>query len=181
MNKALLPLIGFSVVVGLFFFVLDRMNTGEYNPRDIPTQFIGQPAPQFDLPSLFDPAKRVRNADMDGKVWLVNVWGTWCAQCWQEHDYLVFLSQQGIPIVGINWRDDALEAKAFLRNKGNPFVAVGSDPHSDAVIDWGVYGAPETFLIDAEGIVREKHTGPMSPQVWAEKFKPYYEQTKAKL
>lgn len=174
MNKALAPLIGFVALALLFYLVLDRMNSGEYNPRDIPTEFIGKQAPAVDLPSLFDSNERVRSADMAGKVWLLNVWGTWCAQCWQEHDYLVYLSRQGVPIVGLNWRDDAAEAQGFLQKKGNPFLMVGFDPQSDAVIDWGVYGAPETFLIDADGVVREKVTGAMHPGVWQEKLASFF-------
>lgn len=175
MNKAIAPLVGFIVLAGLFYLVLDRMNKGEYNPRDVPTQFIGKQAPAFDLPDLYDMNKRVRSADMQGKVWLLNVWGTWCAECWKEHDYLVHLKRRGVPIIGINWRDDAQEALGFLRDKGDPFVGVGFDPQSDAVIDWGVYGAPETFLIDAQGIVREKHTGQMHPGAWEKTFAKYFD------
>ena len=88
---------------------------------------------------------------------------------------MIHLAQtEGVPIIGINWRDDAAEARAMLARMGNPFLKVGFDPNSNAVIDWGVYGAPETFLIDAEGVIREKHTGAMRPQVWDEKFKAYF-------
>jgi cytochrome c biogenesis protein CcmG/thiol:disulfide interchange protein DsbE len=112
---------------------------------------------------------------MAGKVWLLNVWGTWCPECWKEHEYLIHLAKRKqVPIIGINWRDDAAEAKAMLKRLGNPFQQIAFDPTSDAVIDWGVYGAPETFLIDADGIVREKHTGAVNSRVWEEKFKSYF-------
>lgn len=175
MTKAAIPLAIFIAMAGLFWYVLGQMNEGEYNPRDVPTQFIGREAPRFELPDLFDMDKTVRSADMAGEVWLLNIWGTWCPECWKEHDYLLHLARrEGVPIVGLNWRDDAAEAKSMLNRLGNPFVKVGFDPQSDAVMDWGVYGAPETFLIDADGIVREKHTGALGPAVWDEKFRRYF-------
>ena len=178
MNRAIIPLAIFLALAGLFWFVLGKMNEGEYNPREVPTQFIGRSAPEFALPDLFDPSRTVRTADMAGQVWLLNVWGTWCPECWKEHDYLLHLARrEGVPIIGINWRDDAAEAKAMLARLGNPFQMIGFDPNSNAVIDWGVYGAPETFLIDAAGVVRAKHTGAMNPQVWQEKFQAYFAAT----
>jgi len=174
MNKAVIPLIIFVAMAGLFMVVLNKINQGEYNPRDIPTEFIGRTVPQFDLPDLLDAGNRVTAEQFTGKPWLLNVWGTWCAECWKEHAYLLHLSSQGIPIVGINWRDEDAEAIKFIEQKGNPFVAIGADPKSDAVIDLGVYGAPETFLIDANGIIREKHKGALIPPVWDQKFAPYF-------
>ena len=178
MTRAALPLAFFIALAGMFWYVLGQMNEGEYNPREVPTQFIGREAPSFVLPDLFDPASEVRSADMSGRVWLMNVWGTWCPECWKEHEYLLHLARvKRVPIVGLNWRDDAVEAKAMLARLGNPFIKVGFDPQSDAVIDWGVYGAPETFLIDADGIVRAKHAGAMTNAVWHEKFAPYFAPT----
>jgi len=174
MNKAAIPLAIFIGLVVLFAFMLRQMNDGEYNPRDIPTEFIGKPAPSFDLPSLFDAQANVTSAAQAGKPWLLNVWGTWCAECWKEHDYLLTLHRRNIPIIGLNWRDEAAEAKKFLAQKGNPFKAVGFDPNSNAVIDWGVYGAPETFLIDANGMIRVKHKGALNEQVWQEKFASFF-------
>jgi cytochrome c biogenesis protein CcmG/thiol:disulfide interchange protein DsbE len=175
MTRAIVPLALFLALAGLFWFVLGKMNEGEYNPRDVPTQFIGRTAPEFVLPDLMDPSRSVSPSDMAGKVWLLNVWGTWCPECWKEHEYLIHLAKRKqVPIVGINWRDDAAEAKAMLARLGNPFLMIGFDPNSNAAIDWGVYGAPETFLIDAEGVVREKHTGAVTPKVWDEKFKSYF-------
>ena len=174
MNRAAIPLLIFLGLAGLFLFVLGQMNEGEYNPRDVPTEFIGKAAPHFSLPDLFDPQSQVRPEDYKGKVWLLNVWGSWCVECWREHEYLLLLKQRGIPIVGINWRDDANEAKSMLNRLGNPFDKIGVDPHSDAVIDYGVYGAPETFLIDADGIIRVKHKGALHEQAWNEKFAAYF-------
>ena len=114
MTRAAIPLAFFVALAGMFWYVLGQMNEGEYNPREVPTQFIGREAPRFELPDLFDPEVKVRSADMAGQVWLLNVWGTWCPECWKEHDYLLHLAQrEGVPIVGLNWRDDAAEAEAM--------------------------------------------------------------------
>jgi cytochrome c biogenesis protein CcmG/thiol:disulfide interchange protein DsbE len=111
---------------------------------------------------------------------LINVWGTWCPECWKEHAFLNRLSkEEGVTLVGIDWRDEREEAKAFLAKKGNPFVAVGFDPESEAIMDWGVYGAPETFVIDKQGMIRKKHTGPLYPQIWESEFKPLLKQLEA--
>lgn len=180
MNRAVIPLVIFLAMAGLFMFTLDKMEDGEYNPRNIPTEFIGRAAPRIQLPDLFDADKIVDSEEFKGQVWLMNVWGTWCAECWREHPYLVKLvDREQIPIVGIDWRDERPDALNMLTRLGNPFIRIGFDPDSSAVIDWGVYGAPETFLIDAEGIVREKHTGPMSEPVWQDTFKPYFDEARA--
>lgn len=175
MNKAVIPLLLFLALAGMFWFVLGQMSEGEYNPREVPTQFIGRAAPAFELPDLLDNSRTVSPSNMVGKVWLLNVWGTWCPECWKEHEYLLHLARrEGVPIIGINWRDEATDAKAMLARLGNPFSRIAFDPNSDAVIDYGVYGAPETFLIDADGIVREKHAGALTPHVWNSKFKRYF-------
>ena len=174
MNKAAIPLIIFLLLAGLFLVVLQKINKGEYNPRHIPTEFIGEQIPALDMPNLLDKNDRVLTSDYQGKVWLLNVWGSWCAQCWKEHAYLMHLSKQGVPIVGINWKDEEAEALRMLQGEGNPFTEIGFDPKSEAVIELGVYGAPETFLIDAEGLIRVKHTGPMTPQVWQQQFQSYF-------
>ena len=177
-TKALIPLALFLLLAGLFYFTLGKINRGEYDPRDIPTEFIGRPAPEFSLPDLMNEGKMVSPSTYKGKVWLFNVWGTWCPECWREHEYLVELARQGITIVGLDWRDQAAEAKQMLARLGNPFAEIAFDPDSSVAIDWGVYGAPETFLIDAEGIIREKHKGALTPGVWKERFLPYFEQSR---
>ena len=150
-------------------------------PRDSARLLVGETLDDRtfrDLPDLLDPTQQVSSKDMLGQPWLLNVWGTWCPECWKEHDYLLHLARrEGVPIIGINWRDDAAEAKAMLARLGNPFYKIGFDPHSDAVIEWGVYGAPETFLIDAQGIVREKHKGAMASEVWKDKFQAYFSES----
>ncbi|VAW65367.1 Cytochrome c-type biogenesis protein CcmG/DsbE, thiol:disulfide oxidoreductase [hydrothermal vent metagenome] len=174
MSRFIVPAV-FFIMIGAFALVLDRMGKGEYNPRDIPTEFIGRAAPSINVPDLYTPTDIVRVGDMKGKVWLFNVWGTWCPECWREHRYLMELKRKGIPIVGLNWRDEAAEAKGMLSKMGNPFIKIGFDPQSVVAIEWGVYGAPETFLVNAEGIVVAKHAGGVTPSVWKEKFKKHFE------
>ncbi|MCU7958444.1 MAG: DsbE family thiol:disulfide interchange protein [gamma proteobacterium symbiont of Bathyaustriella thionipta] len=182
MNKAIIPLAGFIAMAALFYYVLGQMDKGEYNPRDVPTEFIGRQAPDFVLPDLFDAGKQVKSADMKGQLWLLNVWGTWCRECWREHEYLLQLVQsRGVRIIGINWRDEASAARNMLAQKGNPFYRVAFDPESEAIIEWGVYGAPETFLIDADGVIQAKYAGAMTESVWQEKFQPWFELHKEKL
>ncbi|MCB1863455.1 MAG: DsbE family thiol:disulfide interchange protein [Chromatiaceae bacterium] len=167
----------FLVPLGVFLVLVVLLGVGlTLDPRDVPSVLIDKKASEFSLRDLFDPDKTVDSASMKGKVWLVNVWGTWCPECWREHEFLLYLAkQERVPIVGIDWRDDDAEAKKFLQEKGNPFIAVGVDPQSDAVMDLGVYGAPETFLIDKQGVIRKKHKGAMTLQVWRDEFKPLIE------
>jgi cytochrome c biogenesis protein CcmG/thiol:disulfide interchange protein DsbE len=174
MSKAFLPLLGFLLLAGLFYIVLLQMDSGAYDPREVPTEFIGREAPSFTLPNLYDLSTTVSTESMRGRVWLLNVWGTWCPECWREHAFLVHLAGQGVPIVGLNWRDTVDEAIAMLTDKGDPFEFIGYDPRSDAVIEWGVYGAPETFLIDADGIVRVLHKGMLTAADWERKFAPFF-------
>lgn len=164
----------FFIPLGIFLVLVGLLYAGlGLNPRDVPSVLIDTKAPEFSLPDLFDPEKTVDSKSMQGKVWLLNVWGTWCPECWREHEYLIHLAEnEGVPIVGIDWRDDAEDARKFLQRKGNPFIAVGIDPESKAIMNFGVYGAPETFLIDRQGFIRLKHTGAMTPEVWSELFKP---------
>ena len=168
----------YLIPLGIFLVMVVFLGIGlTKDPRDVPSVLIDKPVSTFALRDLFDPNRQVRSEDMRGRVWLLNVWGTWCPECWREHDFLMYLAQQEkFPIVGIDWRDDENEAKRFLREKGNPFIAVGVDPESLAIMDLGVYGAPETFLIDKQGVIRKKHKGAMTSQVWRDEFKPLIEE-----
>ena len=169
------PLAIFLVLVVFLYVGLFK------DPRDIPSVLIGKPAPQILLPDLMDLERQVDSSALDGKVWLLNVWGTWCPECWKEHEFLNYLAKrEGVPIFGIDWRDEAQEAQQFLLQKGNPFVMVGFDPSSKAIMDWGVYGAPETFLIDKSGVIRWKHKGAMTPEVWRDQLKPLMTELEAK-
>ncbi|WP_428605376.1 DsbE family thiol:disulfide interchange protein [Sedimenticola sp.] len=171
----------FLIPFGIFLALALLLGIGlTLNPRDVPSVLINEPAPTFSLPDLFDPDKRVNSETMQGKVWLLNVWGTWCPECWREHDFLKQIAKkEGVTLIGIDWRDERSEALSFLSKKGNPFTAVGFDPDSEAIMDWGVYGAPETFVIDKKGMIRKKHTGPLFREIWESEFKPLLKQLEA--
>ncbi len=167
--RHLMPLLIFFVVLALLYVGLSL------NPRDVPSVLINKKAPEISLPDLFDPDKTVSSASMKGKVWLLNIWGTWCPECWREHPFLNRLArEEGIPIFGIDWRDERDAAKQMLSRKGNPFVMVGFDADSQAVMNLGVYGAPETFLIDKKGFIRWKHTGALNADVWRDQLQPLF-------
>ena len=167
MNRTLIPLVIFLVIVGFLWKGLSL------NPREVPSVLIEKKAPEIVLPDLYNSMKQVRSADLKGEVWLLNVWGTWCPECWREHGFLMELAKRhGVKILGIDWRDDADDAKQMLANQGDPFIAVGFDPDSAAIMDWGVYGAPETFLIDKEGVIRWKHAGGLNAQLWNDELRP---------
>jgi cytochrome c biogenesis protein CcmG/thiol:disulfide interchange protein DsbE len=165
--KRWLPLIIFAVLVGFFAKGLFL------NPREVPSPFIGKPAPAFTLPLVGNEAQSFSPADMKGKVWVLNVWAPWCVSCRQEHPVLMSLAQsQPIPIVGLNWKDKDREAAALLARHGSPYLAVPDDVSGKVGIDYGVTGTPETYIVDRDGIIRMKHIGPIDPDVWAKKFEP---------
>jgi cytochrome c biogenesis protein CcmG/thiol:disulfide interchange protein DsbE len=168
-----IPAVVFIALFAVFWLMLTRTGTGEYDARQIKSPLLGKPAPQFRLSQVEDPTKFVDSADYAGKPYVLNVWGTWCGACREEHAVLLEISRQsGIPIVGIDWNDDLAQAQRWLAVLGNPYVAIGFDNQSRVAIDWGVYGAPETFLIDAQGIVQYKHVTPMTLEVWQREFVP---------
>jgi cytochrome c biogenesis protein CcmG, thiol:disulfide interchange protein DsbE len=143
------------------------------NPREVPSPFIGKPAPAFSLPQLHQPEKRLAATDLQGQVWLLNVWASWCVACRVEHPLLVELSKRNaVPIYGLNYKDDRRAALEWLRQFGDPYTASISDRDGRVGIDYGVYGVPETFVIDKSGVVRHKHIGPVTPEVWERDLLP---------
>lgn len=157
MFKYLLPLIVFSIMA--VFLALGL----QLNPREIPSPFIDKPAPQFSLPQLHDPQKQLTTAQMQGQVWLLNVWASWCFSCRQEHPLFNKLAQQtSAPIIGLNYKDAEQDAKLWLQKLGDPYRISIADLEGRAGLDWGVYGVPETFVMDKRNIVRYKHTGPLT-------------------
>jgi cytochrome c biogenesis protein CcmG/thiol:disulfide interchange protein DsbE len=165
--KRWLPLVLFLVLVGFFAKGLFL------NPREVPSPFIGKAAPEFSLPVVGDANATFSPASMKGKVWVLNVWAPWCVSCRQEHGVLMALSQsQPVPIVGLNWKDKDREAAQLLAEHGSPYAAVPDDLSGKVGIDYGVTGTPESYLIDQAGIVRMKHVGPISPEIWKDKFEP---------
>jgi len=173
MIKYLLPVILFFVLCGFLFIGLYK------DPSEVPSPLIGKSVPEFSLPKLYDNSAQFSNKDFLGKVSVLNVWATWCFACKQEHPALLELAKRNIaPIYGLNYKDDANKAKLYLRDFGNPFVANAFDEAGRVAIDWGVYGAPETFLIDKKGIIRHKHIGPLTLNDLDNKIQPLILQLK---
>lgn len=167
MKRFLLPL-GIFLVLVLFLGVGLRLD-----PRELPSPFIGKPAPQFTVSQLNEAGKKISPVDMAGKVWLLNVWASWCASCRVEHPVLMEFASEGVaPVVGLNYKDKREEAVAWLHQHGNPYLLSAFDADGRIGIDYGVYGVPETFVIDRHGVVRLKHTGPLTRQVVAQKILP---------
>ena len=187
MNRFLWPLIGFVVLVALLAVGLNL------NPRDVPSPLVGKPAPMFTLARLNAPQESFSPKDMLGKVWLLNVWSTWCVSCRQEHPVLVEMAKNpAIALVGLNYKEvrgdgaidsDKLSAAAeqklaidrangWLRKHGDPYALSVLDLDGRVGIDYGVYGVPETYVIDKAGIIRMKHTGPISPAIFTGKILP---------
>jgi cytochrome c biogenesis protein CcmG, thiol:disulfide interchange protein DsbE len=179
-TRYLIPFGIFMAIMAVFVLGLYKMKEDPNFTRNVPSVLIGKKAPEIVLPDLFDQTKTVTSSSLLGQVWVLNVWGTWCPECWREHPYLVHLAKtEGLKIFGIDWRDDAEAAKKMLVENGNPFIAVGFDPQSRSIMNWGVYGAPETFLVDKQGVIRWKYTGGLTPQVWRDELKPRIEKLEA--
>ena len=143
------------------------------DPREVPSPLIDKPAPQFALQRLDDAQKTIRLDDMRGKVWVLNVWASWCAACREEHPLLVeFARKRVVPIYGLNYKDKREDANAWLARFGNPYDASLFDDDGRVGIDFGVYGVPETFVIDQNGVIRMKHIGPLTTDVLATKIEP---------
>ena len=187
MNRFLWPLIGFVVLVALLAVGLGL------NPRDVPSPLVGKPAPAFSLVRIDAPQQNFSPSEMLGKVWLLNVWATWCVSCRQEHPVLVQMAKsKAVTLVGLNYKevsgDGALDsgkmsadderqlalerANAWLNKHGDPYALSVLDLDGRVGIDYGVYGVPETYLIDKTGVIRMKHTGPISPDVFSGKILP---------
>ena len=169
--KLFLPLAAFVVLAAVLGIGLTL------NPREVPSPFIGKPAPAFSLPQLHQPQQTLAAADLKGQVWLLNVWASWCVACRVEHPLLVELSKQNaVPIYGLNYKDDPRNALEWLRQFGDPYTASLVDRDGRVGIDYGVYGVPETFVIDKAGVVRHKHIGPVTPEVWERDLLPLVRQ-----
>jgi len=156
MKRFLLPLGLFAVVVGFLAVGLTL------NPREVPSPFIGKPAPDFVLPQLHDPEKVFSPKDLAGQVWLLNVWASWCSGCKEEHPVLMQLAQSGsVPVYGMDYKDQRAEALTWLKRQGNPYPLSAMDESGRIGINYGVYGVPETFVIDKKGLIRYKQIGPL--------------------
>ena len=181
-------------IVGAFAALVALLAVGlNLNPRDVPSPLVGKPAPAFKLEVLAKPGTQISPADMQGKVWLLNVWASWCVSCRQEHPILVEFSKKvSVPLIGLNYKEVrgdggfdmaklsaeeerklAFErANKWLSEHGDPYTLTAMDLDGRVGIDYGVYGVPETYVIDKAGVIRMKHTGPVTPEILAKKIMP---------
>ncbi len=167
MKKALIPLLIFMVLVSFLGVGLSL------KPREIPSPLINKPAPDFSLPTLDAPELKMSTQDLRGKVWILNVWASWCVACRIEHPLLVEFAKTGAaPVYGLNYKDKREDAIRWLGKFGNPYSRSLSDTEGLVGIDFGVYGVPETFVIDKTGVIRMKHIGPLTPEVLRDDIVP---------
>lgn len=168
MKKAFIPLAIFLLLVGFLVMGLQR------DPKELPSQFINKTAPQFSTPQLTDPHASVFSpTQMQGKVWILNVFASWCVACQIEHPLLMQMSQSGqINLIGLNYKDRPDDAKKWLQKHGNPYQIVATDPDGRIGIDYGVYGVPESYIIDATGTIRDKIIGPITDNILTDRILP---------
>jgi cytochrome c biogenesis protein CcmG, thiol:disulfide interchange protein DsbE len=166
MNRlVLLPLVLFFALAAFLFVGLRR------DPHEVPSPLINKAAPDFKLSQLPEPTRTFTPQEMRGKVWVLNFWGTWCVACRDEHPLLIQYAKSGVlPIYGVDYKDDRAAALQMLEQEGNPYTMTLSDPEGRTSIDYGVYGAPESYLIDRNGVIRFKQIGPITEEVWQKEF-----------
>jgi len=164
----------FLVPLGIFVALAIVLAIGlNRDPREVPSPLIGKPAPAFALPTLGNPERAIATADLKGKVWMLNVWASWCVACREEHPLLVAFAKRGtVPIYGLNYKDQRDDGIAWLAQRGDPYRASLFDADGRVGIDFGVYGVPETFIIDKTGTIRFKHIGPLTPEVLTTVIEP---------
>ncbi|HTP97626.1 MAG TPA: DsbE family thiol:disulfide interchange protein [Burkholderiales bacterium] len=166
-KKLLIPLVVFVVLTGFLFVGLFR------DPREVPSPLVGKPAPAFTLVRLHEPDKKLGTADLKGQVWLLNVWASWCVSCREEHPVLLALAKGGaVPVYGLNYKDQRNDGIAWLDKMGNPYRLSAFDADGRVGIDYGVYGVPETYLIDKHGVIRLKRIGILTPDYLEQKLLP---------
>ena len=171
--KFLIPLLLFVVLVVFLAVGLNR------DPHEVPSPLINKPAPAFDIPQLAQANKTFSPESMKGQVWILNVWASWCVACREEHPVLVELANsQQAPVIGLDYKDKREDALAMLAKQGNPYALSAFDANGRVGIDYGVYGVPETYVIDRAGIIRLKHIGPITPDVLNEKIYPLLSELK---
>ena len=175
MMRFIWPFVVFVLLAGFLYVGL------HLNPHEVPSPLIDKPAPAFKLSQLHDPSKQFSPEDMKGQVWLLNVWASWCVSCKIEHPILLALSRKNIvPIYGLDYKDKREAGMAWLQEGGDPYVLSASDVEGRIGIDYGVYGVPETYVIDKQGVIRYKQIGPVTPQSLREKILPLVAELQAK-
>ena len=172
--RFVLPLLLFIVLLMFLWVGLSL------DPREVPSPLVGKPAPPFQLARLDDPVKTLAEKDLRGQVWLLNVWASWCVSCMEEHPVLVQLSRQGVvPVYGLNYKDQRAAAQAWLARNGDPYTLSMVDPDGKVGIDYGVYGVPETYVIDKSGVIRFKQIGPVTLKVLSDRILPLVKRLQA--
>jgi cytochrome c biogenesis protein CcmG/thiol:disulfide interchange protein DsbE len=168
----------FAIPLVLFILLVAFLAIGlRHDPHEVPSPLINKPAPAFQLAQLKDPSRTFSAADMRGRVWLLNVWASWCVTCRDEHPLLLQYARSGaLPIYGLNYKDKREDALSWLGELGDPYVLSVSDNDGRVGIDYGVYGAPETYLIDRDGVIRFKQIGPVTPDIWEKTILPLAQQ-----
>lgn len=169
--KLFLPLIIFAVLAAVFFGVERRVITGDYSPTSLPSALLNRPLPTFSLPEL-SSGETLEREDLLGQWFLLNVWATWCPSCHFEHPFLMELAERGIRIYSVDYKDGAEAARRWLAEKGDPYIATLFDKDGQLGLDLGVTGAPETYLVDAQGVVRFRYQGALDQRVWQSAFEP---------
>ncbi len=165
--RYLIPVGVLAVLVAVFWVGLHR------DPREIPSPLIGKTAPAFDLPAIDGADGRMTNKDLRGHARLVNFFASWCAGCQEEHPFLMHLGREdGVEIIGMDYKDAGPDYQGWIKQRGNPYRVVLADSEGQTGIDWGVYGVPETFVVDARGTIVYKQIGAMTPEAW-DKIKPF--------
>ena len=166
-RSSLIPLVAFVALAGFLFVGLSL------NPRDLPSPLIGKTIPQFQLPQLKNEQSTFSNADLAGKVVLVNAWASWCITCRQEHELLLHMANKEIiPIFGINYKDNHSDAMKYLQQFGDPYVMNGHDLNGRVGIEWGIIATPESFIVDKRGVIRYKANGAITPEAWKNTIEP---------
>ena len=167
MSRFLIPAAIFLALAGVLYVAVVHSP----NKSTMQSALLGKPVPEFSLPVLGNPGLTLTKAQLAGRPWVMNVWGTWCAACRDEHQTLLDIAGQNVlPLVGLNWKDEDDAALEWLRQLGNPYSVVAVDRDGRTAIDFGVYGAPETFFVDADGRVQYRHVGAMTAEVWQREF-----------
>jgi cytochrome c biogenesis protein CcmG/thiol:disulfide interchange protein DsbE len=174
MWRYLIPVGVFGALVAFFFVGLDR------DKETLPSPLVGKPSPVFSLGTIDDPQRTFSNADLKGRPYVLNVWATWCTGCRQEHGALLEIARRGeVPMIGLYWKDERDLGLQWLSQLGNPYAEVAIDPEGRAAMEWGVYGAPETFLVDGNGIVLHRHVAPLTIEIWERDFVPLIKRAQA--
>lgn len=177
-TRFMIPAAVFLLMVAIFGLVLYQINQGR-NIKEVPSPLIGKTVPQFELPLLLKEGESFSSSQFSGRISLVNVWASWCVSCRHEHDLLMQMSRSlDIAMIGINYKDEKPDALKWLNERGNPYQATIYDYDGRAAIDWGVYGTPESFIVDKQGIIRYKHTGPITPDKLQQEILPLINQLK---